>query len=574
MRRRARIAAARRTGGRPPAPGITPGITPGLTLADVLRTTAVLSPSARAARWQLDAARGGVAVASAAFDAQVQSIVGGGRQREAAYVSPTLVSATQTRSVDYQVGIAKRLPWGVVVTPTVGLSQLGVLTSGVASGAAAGGTIAGVAPTTRAKAGLGVAVPLGKDRFGRAVAAGMRAADSELDASTLDLRQAAAQAAYEAAVAYWSYAAARQRLDVQRETERRAQLLVDETRELIRADERPAGDLAQLLGNLATRRAQRVTAEQAVDEARQQLGVVMGVPAATIAALPAASTPYPVPNDSAPRAGAPSVDATDATAPNATAPNATAPNATAPSAAPSDVADRVLRRPDVLAAAARRRAARDQVDVAMQATRPRVDLVVDASYAGLDQGFGVDRFVSPLYRNVPGLTTNVQLQFDLPVRNAAAGGLAAQREAEHEQRRIVEADLARRALAAVAVATSALARGRDALRESTDAVRLARQMVDNEKQKFRLAMATQFDVVNAEEALTNALLAEIAARRGYAGALAALRFAAGDLAPDDVAAAAPIRDDRGAAASSVAERVTRAVERATAALLNPPRSTP
>ncbi len=54
--------------------------------------------------------------------------------------------------------------------------------------------------------------------------------------------------------------------------------------------------------------------------------------------------------------------------------------------------------------------------------------------------------------------------------------------------------------------------------------------VRNESTKRRLGMATLMDVINMQDRLTNALLAEVQARQSYANAIARLRFETGTIA--------------------------------------------
>ena len=483
-----------------------------LSLVDALRMAMALSPSLRVARLAVDGARGDLAIAESAFDGQVvtsavrdqQSTLGFAPLGDAAASSVASVLAARQQSTSYQISLQQQLPLGMVFTPQLGLSQVG--TTGSA-----------LAPTNRASAGMSLIVPLAKNRGGTLVNAARREAADDVEASESDLRQSVAQITYQAALAYWDYAAAGERLRVFRSSEARARMLVDETTELVRHDARPAADLQQVRGNLATKRAQRVGAEQALAEARQQLGVVLGIEPNDLAALPEASLVAPL--DSAAVAAA----LRDSTGGRGTVPRVDA-----------DVV--LARRPDIAAAESRRRAAEIEMGASDNNMRASLDLTVGMSYAGLASGAGVDGFLSPLYRNVRGATMTVQLQYGFPLRNLAARGRAAQATALLEQARTVERDLARQATTATAVAVSGVERGGAALADAAEAVRLARLVVDNEREKFRLGVSTQIDVVLAEDGLMNALLAEIAARRTYAGAVGTLRYQTGELASagDDV----------------------------------------
>ena len=162
--------------------------------------------------------------------------------------------------------------------------------------------------------------------------------------------------------------------------------------------------------------------------------------------------------------------------------------------------------------------------------RPQMDLQLSVAYAGLDRGLGVSEFVAPLWRNTRGATTTIQLQYALPALNLAARGRAETAEAIAAQAATNERDRARQVEAALAVAVAGLYRSRAALVDAAAAVRIAREVVENEKQKFRLGVSTQIDVIYAEDALTNALLTELSARAAYASSIGVLRLESGALA--------------------------------------------
>jgi outer membrane protein len=71
------------------------------------------------------------------------------------------------------------------------------------------------------------------------------------------------------------------------------------------------------------------------------------------------------------------------------------------------------------------------------------------------------------------------------------------------------------------------------MRESKEAVRLLSSTGQAEKSKFQLGVSTLFDVIQAEDALTSALLGEIQSQRNYAVAIVSLRYQSGTLVAGD-----------------------------------------
>ena len=88
------------------------------------------------------------------------------------------------------------------------------------------------------------------------------------------------------------------------------------------------------------------------------------------------------------------------------------------------------------------------------------------------------------------------------------------------------------------------------MKESEEAAALLQQTVESERLRFHLGSSTVFTVIQAEELLTNALIARIDAQESYAVALAKVRFNTGTLIgpPDSLdrpTAAAAVVDNLG-----------------------------
>jgi outer membrane protein TolC len=70
-------------------------------------------------------------------------------------------------------------------------------------------------------------------------------------------------------------------------------------------------------------------------------------------------------------------------------------------------------------------------------------------------------------------------------------------------------------------------------------VELSRTTVENEERKFQLGMSTLFDVIQAEDQLTSALLSRISTQQRFAAARARLAFETGALVRDQDGRAVP-----------------------------------
>jgi outer membrane protein TolC len=221
----------------------------------------------------------------------------------------------------------------------------------------------------------------------------------------------------------------------------------------------------------------------------------MGLPADAIAALPPPATAFPEPGSGAGRLDASRL-----------------------------VEETYRRRADLAAADQRTRSASIRLEAARSDRRPRLDLVLNTGYRTTEADDG---------KHQPQLDALVELRFELPVSNSAVRGQVTQSSAAQEQSRIARDDLRRRIAASVALGLEAVTHAEATLLESAEAVRLFETGIQAVQRRFQLGAATLFDLIQAQDALTNALLFHVQSQRDYAVAIAALRFQSGRLVEGD-----------------------------------------
>jgi outer membrane protein TolC len=203
------------------------------------------------------------------------------------------------------------------------------------------------------------------------------------------------------------------------------------------------------------------------------------------------------------------------------------------SATPGFIDQAFARRADLLASRHRQESALLLLKAANNNVKPQLDLLMDVSYAGLDEGTRFARYFTPLTQNVPGLNISATLQFERPVENNFARGVQLQSGAIYQQLVIQTADLERNIRSGVLVALSNLKQSALRLNEAQQAVLLHQAANENEKKKLQQGWATVIDVILTEERLTNALQNQLDAARNYALALVRLRFETGTLLTAD-----------------------------------------
>lgn len=452
-----------------------------LALGDSVQATLALNPDVRLAARSAEAAEGARLVSGAAFDLQLFSNASGART----HTTDTRTGAEAVQQqYSYDVGLQRLFRNGLSLRPDVSLTRTSLSTRPAS------------ATANSAAVGVSATIPLLRDRGGVASVAAERAATYDHEASLLALHHTAAQRVLATVVAYWDYVAAQRRLDVFRESEDNARGTAQQTRVLVEADERTAADLTQILGNLSSRKVTRISAEQSVVDARHALGIAIGLRADDIARLALPSTDFPA-------------------------------HVAAPSATEALVAGAHERRPDLRAAERDTLSAQALFDGARSELRPRLDLTLGTGYGSVAAGSSFGDFVGPLWRTSPKLDASVALGLQWPGANSRARGRLLQTSSAYEQQRILRDDLQRRIASAVTVAVDALASAATAVAESSEAVRLSTSTVQAEQRKFQLGVSTLFDVIQAQDGLTNALLGQIQSERSYAVAIATLRFQAG-----------------------------------------------
>ncbi|MBK7536607.1 MAG: TolC family protein [Myxococcales bacterium] len=448
----------------------------GLVLDQVVQVTLSASPELKLAATEVEIASGELTVSRAAFELKLTTAATASR------TSPLDANGARAVQQDFLVtaGAQRLLRNGVLATSEVSLTR-SLLSRSLG------------ADTAKADVRLGVSIPLLRDRGGASSAAAEQAAARDHEAARWGLRHAAAQQVLAAVAAYWDYQAAHRRLEVLRASEARAERAVEETRALVQADERTPADLIQLQGNAASKRATRASAEQGIVAARTALGLAMGLPADAIATLPPPATAFPKP-----ASGAARLDA-------------------------GLVADTYRRRADLAAAEQRTRSASIRLEAARSDQRPRLDLLLNTGYRASDAE-SLDE---------PRVDALVELRLELPLSNSAARGQVMQSSAAQQQRHLAHDDLRRRIAADVAMAVEAVTHAEATMLESAEAVHLFETGIQAVQRKFQLGGATLFDLIQAQDALTNALLFDVESQRDHAVAIAVLSFQSGRLVEGD-----------------------------------------
>jgi outer membrane protein TolC len=457
----------------------------GLGILDVVRMTLERDPQIAFDEASLQLSRGALAIATSRFDPVVTSELTEADTRTPESVS----SSSESRTLHSTVDINKLFRSGLSVQPQLDLLRTDDVTAG--SGAVNDGTLK-----------LIFRQPLLRGRGRTATGAEELAAERDLAASGLDLRQTIAERIQAVVTQYWTAESAARNLDVLRESEDSSRNLLENTRKLIEADQVPAADLVQLEANLAFKESARIGGERQLFAARQDLGREIGLDAAEIRRLPLPSDPFPeIDPDAVP----------------------------SPAAAERWIAVALDRRADLRAARERRAGSEIRRRAAENALLPQLDFLVTPSYSGLMPGGDTVSFFSPLYRNIPGAGASAGFSLSLPIGNHRARGALLQADAVLRQSSLAIDLLAKGIGADVPAALDAVAQNALQLDKARQAVRLFERAVVNEEKKLRAGSSTLLDVISQRDRLTSARQSEVSSELALALSLLDLRFTTGTL---------------------------------------------
>jgi outer membrane protein TolC len=360
----------------------------------------------------------------------------------------------------------------------------------------------GIGDLNQSQVGLQIIVPLGKGA-GAAASAQERSAAVNLEANRLNLHHTISQAVLQTIQGYWALVAAQERLRLLFRSELISGALVDLSRELIKADEMAPSELAQIQAQLAIRTAQRVSAEQDLVSAAQNLAVLMGLDVNEMPMAPLAAEPFP---EALPREVLKN----------------------APRHALASVA--LENRTDRLAAMKLQLSGKILVDAARINLRPSVGLQVRTSYAANIQDSQYEDYWRAYDREV-GPSVSAALSFAWPFENNLARGQYEASSSSYNQSLIQTDQLSRSIVSSVVVDLSAVQLGREQIDKAVESSNDFEKALETEREKLKLGSSTLINTIETEQNLTNALLQVISAKQQYASAIAQLRFDTGTLMP-------------------------------------------
>jgi outer membrane protein TolC len=475
-----------------------PRARPALGLLEAVRITLTNDPNIQLQEAAVHFSRGSLQEAKGRFDSRLAGSISQGLEQTAVQTSDTNAlnpGGFQRLTVDRttaRASVYKQFRSGLEVSPGVQYTQFD------------DNNKVGLEPESRAEVNFTVRVPLGRGLGRKDVAAEETAARINLEASKMALRNVIAASVLNTAASYWNYRAATLRLQILQQSENRARELINNTLQLVKANEVPPAETNQLAANVADKVASRIAAEQELIEARHTLGLSMGVSPDTLAQFSPPTDEFPEPSDQVQEL-----------------------------AAHTFIQLALAQRTDLQSARLREGSARTMVDAAHARLKPQADLLLQAGYGGVAVGGESRRFVGAFSDNIEGVSGFLALNFSWPPANNAARGILVQQEALYEQALLRADDLARHIASGVEVSLERLRREGQALKETASAIAEYQIAVKNEQIKRQLGLSDFLNVVALEDRSINASLAHLTAQLQHAVALARFRYETGLLMAGD-----------------------------------------
>ena len=410
-------------------------------------------------------------------------------------------SETVERVTEYSVDISKEFRSGVELTPDITVTSTEDLALHLTTTRKT---------TTNATVSFDIKIPLLRERGRAANAADETSAKILTEASRYDLNYTTSQSILTTVNEYWNTVAAMDNLEIAEKAETRARYMLEQTKILVDAGEQPASDISKLAANLHGKTSTRINKTQGLFEARQTLGLAMGLRFDEIVATPLPSEPLL------------NIDDADLNK--------------MPIA--QDLIDIGLeRRADLIALKKEQESANVLMVGAHRNLKPQLDLDLSAGYIGLNENTRRQRnfkqYASSINEREAGLNFSAMFSLEWPVLNDFRRGTYVRREAQNERAMISTNNLNRQIVSKVVVAMSDVIQSAAELKKAHESVLVYQTAVQKERLKLKLGESTIIDLIDVDDRLTTAMETEVSARLSYAKALVQLRFETGTiLSPD------------------------------------------
>ncbi len=307
--------------------------------------------------------------------------------------------------------------------------------------------------------------------------------------------------------AYWNYYTAFKNLDIYKQNESRVRNVLGITKELVKADKKPAGDLIQVNADLANQEKLTIRAEQNLYEARLNLGREIGLSNEESLLLDVPTNEFP-------------------TIANSEYRNDFDKNAFIKIAKE--------KRGDLKAVKKVAEALEMQYKLAGNNTKPQLDLTGFAFYGSASTGNGIGETFSSFTNNQGrNMGIGAKLSYTFPINNNLAKGNLAKSNIALNDQKVVNDNLQRNIELNISNALNNLNNSVLILQKAKEALDNYKEAFSNEQVKFQTGLTTILSLILFQERLTSAELQYLQAYQQFANAIVNLRHETGTLISQD-----------------------------------------
>ena len=413
------------------------------------------------------------------FDTILQSSLNHGE------TPPGSGSPQKIENTFYKFGLIKQLRSGVSIQPYVQTSRSETENS--------------INPaTSNAGAYFKVTIPL-LQGLGKTATAGQElAASQDVSNSRYKLKHSINQVVKNVAVMYWDYVLAYKRKEQLREAEKRAKNKYRQIKELVENNERPPVELQEAKANINQKRSDRISGERRIIQSRHNLGLAMGIPFERIESIPPPQTEFEQiqMNQSAIR----------------------------------DLNKKFLirralnKRYDLKASKGKKKSANIMEEYYQDKLSPQLDMGMRLGYQGLKSGGSYNRMGDAFFASAPGKSWQISLTYNFPVENRASRGRWNAQKIQKHKQLVNNRELIRTIRSNIHTELARIRKLKQELTSSKETVDSYKQTVSNQFTKYKMGMATQNDLIDTQDKLTDAVLAYLSTQNNYASSLIQLRF--------------------------------------------------
>ncbi|WP_163407284.1 TolC family protein [Flavobacterium ajazii] len=349
--------------------------------------------------------------------------------------------------------------------------------------------------------------PLLRGRGRRIATTGERISNLYTDKNKYDYEFTNSYEILQIGTAYWSYYTAFKSLDVYIQNETRVRNLLEMTKELIKADKKPQGDLAQINADLTNQERLTFVARQNLYNARLTLGRAIGLSDEESQQLDVPVNDFPEVSQSGYRENINKNQFIKAAQEN---------------------------RGDLKAIKKISEAVELQYQLAENNLKPQLDLTGFVYYGSTSNGNGVDKTLSSFVNNQgQDVGGGAKLTFLFPLNNnVAKGNYSISKIAVKDQ--LVISDNAQRNIELnVNIAFNNLTNSVFILEKAKESMAFYQEAFNNEQTKFQMGLTTLFNLMQFQERYTYSELEYLNAEQQFSNAIISIRHETGTLISKD-----------------------------------------